>query len=104
MRSGQLRYQIEIQKATTTVDAFGTPVNAWQTFALIKAEVVQQSTQEFLRNQGASDEEIVIFRTRYVEGIGNAERVMFEGVARNIREIVPDPMRRHLEIRTETIR
>ena len=91
MRSGKLRYTIEIQNATTTVDAFGTPTNAWATLATIRAEVVQQSTTEFLRNRGASDEETVIFRTRYVEGIGNAERILFDGVAHNIREIVPDP-------------
>jgi len=104
MRSGKLRYHIEIQKATTTIDENGTPVATWQTFVSLRAEIVQQSTEEFMRNRGASDEDTVVFRTRYVEGITNAGRVMFEGVAHNIREIVSDPMRRHLEIRTATVR
>ncbi len=104
MRSGKLRYHIQIQKATTTVNEFGTPQSAWQTFASLRAEIVRQSTEEFMRNQGASDEETVVFRTRYVAGITNAERILFEGVAHNIREVVSDPMRRHLEIRTATVR
>jgi SPP1 family predicted phage head-tail adaptor len=104
MRSGTLRYQVEVQKATTTVDAFGTPQNTWQTFATVRAEVVQRSTEEFLRNQGASDEQIVVFRTRYLDSISNADRILFEETAHNIKEIVPDPMRRHMEIRTNTVR
>ncbi|RXV64861.1 head-tail adaptor protein [Roseovarius sp. A46] len=104
MRSGKLRYHIEIQKATTTVDELGTPLASWQTLAFLRAELVQQSTEEFMRNQGASDEDTVVFRTRFVEGITNAERVLFDGVVHNIREIVSDPMRRHLEIRTATVR
>lgn len=100
MRSGKLRYRIVIEEAVTQIDDHGTPQDIWVEVATIRAELVQQSTTEYLRNQGAADEELVIFRTRYLGGVTNAMRVMFDGQPHNIREVAPDPMRRHMELRT----
>lgn len=100
MRAGKLRYRITIQSFTETVDEYGVPTLDWSDVATVRAELIQQSTSEFIRAQGAVEDELVIFRTRYVASITNAMRVMFDGSPHDIREIAPDPMRRHMELRT----
>jgi SPP1 family predicted phage head-tail adaptor len=103
MKSGSLRHIITVERATSTVDAFGTPTTAWATHATLRAEVKQQTTEEFIRSQGAVDERIVIFSTRFVPGLTNADRVMWQGKAHNIREIGVIGHDRGLEIRTVTV-
>ena len=100
MRAGKLRYRITIQTFSETVDEYGVPTLDWADVATVRAELVQQSTSEFIRNHTAMDDELVIFRTRYLDGITNAMRVMFDGDPHNIREVAPDPLRRHMELRT----
>lgn len=102
MRAGKLRYQIRIQSFSETIDDYGVPSLDWADVVTLRAELIQQSTGEFIRAQGAVEDEILIFRTRYVEGITNAMRVLFKGNPHDIREIAPDPMQRHMELRTVT--
>ncbi|WP_114966807.1 phage head closure protein [Alkalilacustris brevis] len=102
MRSGRLRHKITVQRATETVDAAGTPSFDWAELATLRAEVVQQSTEEFIRSQGASDERVVIFRTRFLAGVGNDDRIVWRGEAHNIREVAVLGHEHGLEIRTVT--
>lgn len=104
MRAGKLRYRITIQAPVHDVDEFGGVIDDWADLATIRAELVQQSTREFLRGQGAVDDELVVFRTRHVEGVTNAMRVLFQGIPHNIREVAPDALRRHMELRTTSRR
>lgn len=100
MRSGALRSTIEIQSFTNAVDDFGTPVMAWVKKATLRAEVQHQSAKEYL-SAGAHDEETVIFRTRHLEGVTGADRVIFRGEAFNIREVTPQGRQTGLELRCE---
>ncbi|MCC5968397.1 MAG: phage head closure protein [Pararhodobacter sp.] len=104
MRAGKLRYRIKLQSFTETVDEYGVPALVWADVATLRAELIQQSASEFIRAQGAVEDELVIFRTRFLDSITNAMRVMFDGNPHDIREIAPDPMRRHMELRTVTRR
>ena len=61
---------------------------------------MQASTSEFLAAYGASPEEAVIFRTRYLDDLTTADRVVYEGRNHDIREIKEIGRRRGLEIRT----
>ena len=45
---------------------------------------------------------MIEFKTRFVDGITNADRILFKGAALNIRSVEPDPMFRELVIKTET--
>lgn len=99
MSAGKMRRMIKVQAFTDTVNEAGTPVKAWTDKAKLRAEVIQQSTTEFIRNSGASDEAVVVFRTRFLAGVDNADRVLFEGDPFNIKEIAVTGHNRGLEIR-----
>lgn len=99
MKSGKLRHVIVIEGVTTTVTPAGTPTETWTPFVSLRAELVQQSTQEFLKAQGATGEAAAVFRVRSVAGLTLERRVSFRGEAWNIREIVSIDNDRGFELR-----
>ncbi len=99
MKAGRLNEKIGIERFTATVNDYGTPTETWVRIAVLRAEKVEQSTTEFIRNFGASDEELVIFRARFFDGISNADRVIWNGAAFNIKEVAPIGRRKGVELR-----
>lgn len=99
MKSGKLVETIRIERATTTINEAGTPTETWERLAVLRAERVDQTTEEFIRGFGASDEELVIFRFRFFEGITNADRVVWRGLAFNIKQVTPIGRRKGVELR-----
>lgn len=57
------------------------------------------SAEEFIRGFGATTETLVIFRTRYLDGVTTADRVLFDGRTFNLREVVDAGRRGGLELR-----
>lgn len=104
MRAGSLDRTINVQAFSNTVDAYGTPVEAWTDFATLRAQIVQASTDEFLAGYGESDSLVVIFRTRWHSGVTPDHRVQYEGKNLNIREIKEIGRHRGLELRCEQVR
>lgn len=101
MRAGLMDSVIDVQRATRSVNANGTPSETWTTFVSLRAQVLQQVTEEFIRGSaGASDETTVVFRTWWHHGITLADRILFDGTLHNIKEIKPIGRRAGLEIRT----
>ncbi|KQU81287.1 head-tail adaptor protein [Ensifer sp. Root31] len=103
MRAGRLDRTIVIERSTYVVDPAGTPDYTWTTVATVRAEIVQASTEEFIRAYGASDETLVIFRLRFIEAITNADRVNYGGQTYNIKEVKEIRRRRGLELRTVAV-
>lgn len=99
MRAGKLDREITIQRFTSTVDDDGTPVQDWTDVATVRAEIVQASTEEFIRGFGASDETVIIFLTRWLDGITNADRIVYVGNSHNIKETKEIGRRKGLELR-----
>lgn len=99
MKAGRLTEEIQIERFTNTVNDAGTPIQTWAHICTLRAEKVEQSTTEYIRNYGASDEDLVIFRARFFEGITNADRVIWNGGAFNIRQTVPMGRRKGMELR-----
>jgi SPP1 family predicted phage head-tail adaptor len=100
MRSGKLDRTIKVQSFTTTVNEYGTPVQAWTDVATSRAQIIQSSTEEFLTN-GASDTTSIIFRTRYFEGVYTSSQVIYEGETFNVREVKEIGRRKGLDLRCE---
>lgn len=100
MRAGQLDRIITIQRASTSVNAYGTPAATWTDVITLRAQKVQASTEEFIRGAGASDETVIVFRTRFVEGVTNADRVVFDGIVHELKEIKELGRGDGLELRT----
>lgn len=98
MRAGKLDKLIRLQRFTSTVDEFGTPVEAWSDLAELRAQVVQSSTEEFIR-AGAESDTVIIFRTRFLNGVTTADRVVLAGDAYDVKELKEIGRRQGLEIR-----
>lgn len=103
MRAGKMVHVIEIQQASMTVNAAGTPVQTWSKLATLRAELIEQGTEEFLRGAGDTSVTTLAFRTRHVGGITTDHRVSFDGAAFDIEEIVPIGRRRGLELRCKEV-
>lgn len=99
MRAGLLTKTIAIERATTTIDDAGTPLEVWATHALVRAQLVQLSTEEFMRSFGASSEAATVFRIRFLDGITLADRVKYEGRVYDLKEIKELGRREALELR-----
>lgn len=98
MRAGKLDKLITLQRFTSTVDDFGTPVETWADLATLRAQVVQASTEEFIR-AGAEADTVIVFRARYLDGITTADRVAFAGATYDVKEMKEIGRRQGLEIR-----
>lgn len=103
MKAGKMVHVIEIQQATMTVNAAGTPVQTWSKLATLRAELIEQATEEFLRNAGDTNVTTLVFRSRYVAGITTDNRISFDGDAFDIEQIVPIGRRRGLEFRCKAV-
>lgn len=99
MRAGKLDRIITIERQTETVQPSGSVVSAWTAIATTRAEIVKASADEFLTGFGEAERGTTIFRIRYSAGITTADRIMFDGIAHDIKEIVEIGRRRALEIR-----
>ena len=104
MKAGKMVHVIEIQQAATAVNDAGTPVQTWSKFATLRAELIEQSTEEFLRNAGDTSVTTLAFRTRYLAGVTDEHRVSFDGAAFDIDKIVTIGRRRGLELRCKESR
>lgn len=99
MKAGKLDREIKIERATTTVNEFGTPVETWASVATLRAEIVTAETVEAAREHGASTEAAIAFRTRFIDGITVADRLTYAGRTYDIKAVSEIGRRRGLEIR-----
>lgn len=104
MRAGRMDREITIEAYTSTVDDAGTPTKDWTEFATVRAQLLQQSTEEFLRSYGETDQTVAIFRIRWLEGLTTDHRVVYRGKAHNLREIKEIGRNKGLELRCEEVR
>lgn len=102
MRAGKLVHVIEIQQASMTVNAAGTAEQTWSKLATLRAELVEQGVEEFLRDAGETGVKTLAFRTRFLSGITEGNRVSFDGEAFDIEEIVTIGRRKGLELRCKS--
>lgn len=103
MKAGRMVHVIEVQQATTAVSEAGTPVQTWAKFATLRAELVEQSTEEFFRAAGDTDVAAVAFRVRFVPGVTTTQRVSFDGQPYDIEQIVTIGRNKGLELRCKGV-
>lgn len=100
MRAGNLDRSITVQSFTSTVNDYGTPIETWTDVATVRAQIIQSSTEEFLTS-GATDETVIIFRTRYFGGVTTSSQVIYEGDTYNVREVKEIGRRKGLDLRCD---
>lgn len=99
MKAGLLDRIITVERVTTTVDDYGTPVEGWTTVATIRAQRVKLTTEEFLRAFGSTSEAIAVFRIRHMDGLTLADRITCEGQSYDLKAVEPLGRREGLELR-----
>ena len=99
MRAGKLDRIITIQRETKTTNFTGYAVAAWSDITAIRAEIVTQTSTEFLTGYGEAENGTVIFRVRYLAGITTADRVTYNDQVYDLKEITEIGRRRALELR-----
>lgn len=100
MRSGRLKEVIQIERQNgETLSEAGTPKPIWDLLCTLRAEKVEQTSTEYIRNYGTLEEEVLIFRARFFEGITNADRVLWQGEKFNIKQLTPIGRRKGVELR-----
>lgn len=99
MRAGKLDKTITIDRFTSTVDDYGTPAETWVTVATVRAQIIQATTEEFMRGWGASSEAAVIFRIRHMDGLTPADRITYQGTPYDLKEIKELGRREGLDLR-----
>jgi len=100
MKASSLDRVITLQRATEVRDDFGVVTSGWATIATLRAQLIQSSTTEFLQGAGLQGEAAVIFRTRWFAGITVRDRIFYDCVAHDIKELKEIGRRRGLDIRT----
>lgn len=103
MRSGKLVHVIAVLRATTTVNDAGTPVQTWAQIAVLRAEIVERATQDFLENAGEISTARTVFRVRYLDGVLTTDRINFDGQHFEIEEISRIDRQKGLEIRCRQV-
>lgn len=101
MRAGTLDREIVIETPTETVDDYGNPQSEWTAIGIMRAQLIEASTDEFMRNYGAASEHVVVFRTRYVLEVTVGCRVHYGWHHFIIKQVKEIGRRRGLELRCE---
>lgn len=97
MRIGQLRRRITIQQPVEVTDQYGTPAIQWQEFATVWAAVEPIRGREYILLKNTNSELTVRIRIRYLPGVTNAMRVVYDDRVFNIESVI-DVDERHKEM------
>lgn len=89
MNAGQLNHRVTIQSRGATVDAVGQPVEAWNTFAVVWANVKFQRGLESLKADSTTSVARASIRIRYRGDIDTSMRVLQGSTVFNIISVLP---------------
>jgi SPP1 family predicted phage head-tail adaptor len=99
MRAGKMDRTVTIESLTDALDEFGNPIPAWTPLSTVRAQIVQASTDQFIRDYGASAETVIVFRIRWLDGVTADCRIQYNNNPHDIIELKEIGRRRGLEIR-----
>ena len=99
MRAGKLTETITVERFTKSVDDYGTETEAWTALATMRAQLIQSSTEEFIRAYGSTSDMIAIFKVRWRDLFTTEDRVVHKGQVYDLKEIKELGRREALELR-----
>jgi SPP1 family predicted phage head-tail adaptor len=99
MRSGKLNETITLSRVESVSNDYGGVEETLVEYATLRAQIIEESTEEFIRGWGASTERLRIFRTRWRDDVGVADVLTHDGRTYNMKQIKPIGRRRGLELR-----
>lgn len=100
----KLDRSVTVERRTETLDDFGTPVEAWAPVATLAAQRLENGSREFVRAYGEAEEGSAVFRIRFTPGITVADRIVFDGEALELVEVVELGRRSGMDLRAKVVR
>lgn len=92
--AGQLRFRVELQRATETRDAIGGVVETWETYATVWAAVEQMSARESWWRQQMNASAAWRVTLRWLAGVTTKHRVLWQGRTFEVRGVTDVEQRR----------
>ena len=99
MRSGSLSHRVSLERLEESVGASGEAVATWTPYAEVWAQRVTLTAEEFLAGMGEGERRVAVFRTRWRGDLRLADRIVHDGIAYNLVEIVELGRKAGLELR-----
>lgn len=99
MRAGKLNDIVTLRSVTYVDNGYGGVKEVETDWAALRAQIIEESTEEFIRNWGVSSERLRIFRTRFIDGVTLDMKVMHRGAKLNLKQVKVIGRRRGLELR-----
>lgn len=99
MRAGIMDRTIRVERSVETSDEYGGVTAGWGEAITVRAQLIEQSTSDFMQGAGEEARRIAIFRARWISGLTNADRVVFEGLAYDVEQVKEIGRRRGVELR-----
>jgi SPP1 family predicted phage head-tail adaptor len=84
MRTEELKHKITFQKLTTTTNENGFQVEVWEDYLAVWAAVSNLIGREYFAAAAVQAEKTVKFTIRYLQGITDDMRILFEDKQYNI--------------------
>ena len=88
MNAGKLKHQIVIEANTPTRGATGSSIDAWSTFATVRAELIGSAGDEIY---GGGDKDTIkvvkVFKIRYLAGILTTMQLVYESDDYDIEDV-----------------
>jgi head-tail adaptor len=103
VRAGKLDRVVTIERVAQTIDVYGVPQDTWSPIATLRAEILRQADDETIGEAGAVSKAVIAFRTRYLDGVTLADRLVYEGLIHNIKETKEIGRRRELELTVQRL-
>jgi len=88
MESGKLNKRVEIQRATKTDDASGTPVETWAKLADVWAQLKPLRAREIVQEGQVQGDLTHQIRIRYYRGLTRKDRIKFGTRIFNLVEVI----------------
>jgi SPP1 family predicted phage head-tail adaptor len=102
IRAGRMDKTITIQRSTQSKDAYGAVTDTWADLMTVRAELVENNAQEFLRNSGESSERVAVFKI-WFRDVGLFDRVSYAGRIFNIEGMKELSRRQGLELHCRAV-
>ncbi|WP_196007899.1 phage head closure protein [Clostridium tyrobutyricum] len=84
MRTEELKHKITFQKLTTTTNENGFEVEVWEDYSTAWAAISNLMGREYFAAAAVQAEKTVKFTIRYLQGITDDMRILFEDKQYNI--------------------
>lgn len=101
---GRMDRRILIEREAETAKPSGSVMKTWSPIATAWAELMQNSAAEQSAGFGELEAGTVVFRIRHLPGITTADRLVYDGRAYGLKEVIELGRKAGLELRAVATR